>query len=191
MSLKKLITYTEEVGPDICEFEIVSDVLCKIVKEFIKEYKDDFDAEDGRMLRVSKNKISGLAPIDIYPEKKTDIIECLTEVLTEIDIDDDYIEEIRSHAGEIIDDASSVRWLALTRDLSALDLDCGVDLIDDEIVRKINDAIGKSLDRGSAMKDEAFRNRAVEYLGDELQYLMLISEYNQEKNVCVRTIKSA
>lgn len=191
MSLKKLINYTEDVDPEICEFEIECELLCKIIKSFIEEYEDDFDAEDGRMLKVSKGKVKGLAPIEEYPYKKTDIIDCLAEALTELEIDEEYIEEIRNQEDEIIEGTISVKWLAVSRDLSALDLEGGIELIDDEIFKKINEAVGKSLDRESAMKDEAFKKEAMWYLESELRNLMIISEYNQESDTCIRIIKEA
>ncbi len=191
MSLKKLIAYTEDVGPDICEFEIECDVLCTIVKGFIGDYKDDFDEEDGRILKVQKGKVKGLAPIDIVPYKKTNIVDCLADAFMELGIDDEFIEDIRNHEDEIINSSTSVKWLALSRDLSSLDLESGIELIDDQILGRINDAIGKSLDRESAMKDEAFRDEAIQYLESELPFLMLISEYKQESDTCIRIIRDA
>ncbi len=191
MSLKKMIAYTEDVGPDICEFEIECEALCTIVKEFIGDYKDDFDEEEGRILKVSKGKVKGLAPIDVYPYKKTDIVECLANAFMELEIDDEFIEEIRSHEDEIIEGATSVKWLALSRDLSALDLESGIEFIDDQILGTINDAIGASLDRESAMKDRAFRDEAIQYLESELPFLIKISEYKQESDTCITIIKDA
>ncbi len=188
---KKLIAYTEDVGPDICEFEIECEVLCTIVKEFIGDYKDDFDEEDGRILKVSKGKVKGLAPISVFPYKKANIVDCLADVFMELEIDDEFVEEIRNHGDEIIESLTHVKWLALSRDLSSLDLENGIEFIDDEILGKINDAIGKSLDRESAMKDEAFRDEAIQYLESELPFLMLISEYNHERDTCIRIIRDA
>ena len=73
--------------------------------------------------------------------------------------------------------------------MSSLDLEGGIELIDDQILGRINDAIGKSLDRESAMKDEAFRDEAIQYLESELPFLMLISEYKQESDTCIRIIR--
>ena len=121
--------------------------------------------------------------------KKTDIIGCISEALLALDIDEDYIEEIRNQEDEIIEGLISVKWLALSRDLSALDLGNSIELIDEKIFKKVNEAIGKSLDRESAMKNELFKNKAMWYLESEMQNLMLISEYNQETDTCIKIIK--
>lgn len=191
MSLEKLVTYTEDIGPDICEFEIECKPLCIIIKSFIEEYEDDFDADDGRMLKVSKGKVKGLAPIDECLGNKTDIIRCLDVVLTELEIEEEYIEEIWDQEEKIIEGLTGVKWLAVSRDLSALDFEGGIELFDDEIFRKINEAIGSSLDRETAMKDEAFKKEAIWYLESELRNLIMISEYKQESDTCLRIIKDA
>ena len=191
MSLKQLLAYTENTGPNICEFEIECEPLCKIIKSFIKEYEDNFDAEFGRMLKVSERKVKGLAPIDECLGNKTNIIGCLEVALMELEIEEEHIEEIWDQEEKIIDGLTSVKWLAESRDLSALDLDGGIELFDDEIIRKINEAIGTSLDRESAMKDEAFKKEAIWYLDSELLNLVMISEYKQGSDTCVTIIKDA
>ncbi len=191
MSLKKLIAYTEDGGPEICEFEIECEVLYNIIKSFIDDYKDDFDVEDGRMLKVSKGKVKGLAPIGECLYKKADIIDCLAEVLMVLEIDEDYIEEIREQEDEIIEGLTNVKWLTLDRELGALDVASGIELIDDAILKKVNEANGTSLDRETAMKDESFKNKAMWYLESELQNLMIISEYKQESDTCIRVIMAA
>ena len=130
-----------------------------------------------------------MAPIGECLYKKTDIIGCISEALLALDIDEDYIEEIRNQEDEIIEGLISVKWLALSRDLSALDLGNSIELIDEKIFKKVNEAIGKSLDRESAMKNELFKNKAMWYLESEMQNLMLISEYNQETDTCIKIIK--
>ena len=189
MSLKQMIAFTEDVGPDICEFEIECELLCNITKSFIEEHRDDFDAEDGRMLKSSNGILQGLAPIDVCPGKKADLVDCLEAVLTEFEIDEEYIGEIRDQKEQIVEGSTIVKWMALSRDLRALDLEGGIELIDDVIFDKVIEAIGTSLDRESAMKDEAFKKEAMWYLETELPYLILISEYKQESDSCNKVIK--
>lgn len=181
MSLKKLITYTGDCGPEISEFEIESAKLASMVKEFIDEYSDDFDAEDGRMLKVSKDKVKGLSPIGSHPLSKADIIECLGDALTELDVDDEYIESIKENSLEIIDDLLTVKWTTVSRNLGALDIESNIENIDDELLAIINDKMETALSRNEAMKNDSFKEAIQEYLPDEMPYLMLVVEFTLDE----------
>ena len=129
------------------------------------------------MLKVSKGKVKGLSPIGSYPLSRADIIECLGDALTELDVDDEYIESIKEKNHEIIDDLLAVKWTTVSRDLGSLDIESNVENIDDGLLSIINDKMETALSRNEAMKDDSFREAIQQYLEEEMPYLMLVVEY--------------
>ena len=49
---EKLLSITEEIGPDACEFTISCKALADLVETFIEEYEEECDKAEGRYLSI-------------------------------------------------------------------------------------------------------------------------------------------
>ena len=177
MSLEKLISYTEDYDSEICEFKVQSNSLAKLVKEFIEDYEDEFDPEEGMLLKVSGGEIRGMAPFATCPIVKSDLVDCIIDCFAELGIDEESTEAVRDNQNDILEELESVEWISVSRDLSALDFESNLDCISEEIISTVADEYGKTEDEIS-LNDEEFVEQLVGFLQAEQDSLLVICSYS-------------
>ncbi len=100
------------------------------------------------------------------------------------------VNNIRDQENDIIDSTTEAKWVSVSRNLGDLDLEECIEDIDDGILRSVNEANETSFDRKSAMEDDGFRENVMQFFEDELSYLMLVAEYDREKDMCRKVISN-